>query len=213
MAYARSSSTASLNALPVANLDFYAAPDDQRELLRFLFAETDVVIHELYSRFDHEVREFRSLAELEACFTLGDHQAAYLQLWSPAVMARPVFRRIELTGIPGHSFRYAVEGAGLIQLYLDGFKDGALHHSHYGHWNEAGARKRSIHSADDCDWVALKKLSGRIQRHIRGRLSVAKLHGRPVLCNAFAALQAGSGLCFGVERHHANSPAIVPSAT
>lgn len=195
----------------MANLNFYATSDDQRDLIRFLFAETDVVIYELSSQFDHEAREFRSLSELEACFSLGDYRAAYLQLWSPAVMARPVFRRIELTNVPGHSFRYAVDGAGLIRLYLDGLKDGVLHHTHYGHWNEAGARERSTHSANDCDWGALKNLSGRIQRHIRGKLSVAKLHARPVLRNAFTALQAGVGLWFGPEVHHANSPSIFPS--
>ena len=193
----------------MANLDFYAAAEDQRDLVRFLFTETDVVIYELSSQFDCEVREFRTLPELEASFSLGNYRAAYLQLWSPAVMARPVFRRIELTSAPGHSFRYAVEGAGLIQLYLDGVRDGVLHHTHYGHWNEAGARQRSIHSADDCDWGALKKLSGRVQRHIRGKLSVAKLHARPVLHNAFTALQQGVGLWFGPEVHHANSSAIV----
>jgi hypothetical protein len=38
--------------------------------------------------------------------------------------------------VPGHSFRYAVEGAGLIQLYLDGQRDGVVYHTHYGQWNE-----------------------------------------------------------------------------
>jgi len=195
----------------VAILDFYAALDDQRDLVRFLFAETDVVIYELSSQFDHEVRKFRSLSELEACFSLGSHRAVHLQVWSPAVMARPIFRRIELNRVPGASFRYAVEGAGLIQLYLDGIKDGVLQHSHFGHWNEAGARVRSIHNADDCDWGALKKLSGRVRRHILGKMSVSKLYARPVLRGAFMALQGGVGLRFGSEAHYANSCAVVPS--
>jgi hypothetical protein len=191
----------------MANLDFYALGDDLRSLFRFVYAETDVVVYELASEFDCDARQFASLAELEAVFNLDGYKVGHLQLWSPTVMARPVFQRIELK-VPGHSFRYAVEGAGLIQLYLDGQRDGVIYHTHYGHWNEAGARERSIHPADDCDWQALAKLSGRIQRHVRGRLAAANLYARPVLHQAFGAVQRGHGLCFGAAVHHADSPDI-----
>lgn len=188
----------------MANLDFYALGDDLRSLFRFIYAETDVVVYELASELDCDARQFASLAELEAVFDLDGHAVSYLQLWSPAVMARPVIRRIQLK-IPGHSFRYAVEGAGLIQLYLNGQRDGVIYHTHYGHWNEAGARERSMHSADNCDWQALAKLSGMIQRHIRGKLAAAKLYARPVLHQAFSAVQRDHGLWFGPTVHQADS--------
>jgi len=191
----------------MANLDFYALGDDLRSLFRFVYAETDVVVYELASEFDCDARQFASLAELEAAFNLDGHAKSYLQLWSPTVMAHPVMRRIQLK-VPGRSFRYAVEGAGLIQLYLDGQRDGVIYHTHYGHWNEAGARQRSMHSADNCDWQALAKLSGRIQRHIRGKLAAAKLYARPVLHQAFCAVQRGHGLWLGPAVHHADSPDI-----
>jgi hypothetical protein len=145
----------------MANLDFYALGDDLRSLLRFVYAETDIVVYELASEFDRDAQRFASLTDLEAAFNLGGHEAGHLQLWAPSVMARPVIRRIDLK-VPGHSFRYVVEGAELIQLSLDGQRDGVIYHTHYGHWNEAGARQRSLHSADDCDWEALRKLSGRM---------------------------------------------------
>jgi hypothetical protein len=191
----------------VANLDFYALGDDLRRLFQFLYTETDVVVYELASEFDREVRQFISLAELEEAFSLGANRAVQFQLWSPSVMIRPVIRRIELT-VAGHSFRYTVEGAGLIQLYLDGSRDGVIYHTHYGHWNEAGARQRSMHSASDCDWHALSKLSGQIQRFIRNKLAVAKLYARPILDQAFSAVQQGQGLQFGPAIHHGNSPDI-----
>jgi len=188
----------------MANLDFYALGDDLRSLLQFLYAETDVIVYELASEFDRDARRFASLAELEAVFSLGVYRAGRLQLWSPSVMARPVIRRIEIT-VPGHSFRYAVEGAGLIQLYLDGGRDRVIYHTHFGHWNEAGARQRSVHPADDCNWPALTKLSGRIQRHIRSKLTAAKLYARPILHQAFSAVQQGHGLWFGSAIHNADS--------
>ena len=191
----------------MANLDFYAVAEDLRSLFCFLFEETDIVAYELSSEFDRDVRKFKSLPELEAVYTLGSYRAAYLQLWSPSVMARPVIRRIDLK-IPNHSFRYAVEGAGLMQLYLDGVRDGIIYHTHFGHWSEAGARQRSMHPTDDCDWLALGKLSGRIQRHIRGKLACAKLYGRPVLRNAWISVEQGQGLWFGPAVHRRDSTDI-----
>ena len=188
----------------MANLDFYALTDDLRSVVRFLFEETDVVIYELSSEFDSEVRQFRSPSELEEVFQLGTYRAGHFQLWSPSVMTAPVIRRIDLQGVPRHSYRYAVEGAGLMQLYLDGTRDNVIFHSHYGHWNEAGARQRSIHDADDCDWSALGKLSGHIQRHIRGQ-ALAKLHARPILPQASSAVRQGAGLRFGPDVHRADS--------
>ena len=154
----------------------------------------------------------RRLADLESVFDLGDQKAGHVQLWSPSVMAWPVIRRIELK-LPGHSFRYAVDGAGLIQLHLNGQSDGVIYPTHCGHWNKAGARERSKHSADDCDWEALAKLSGLIQRHIRRRLAAAKLYARLVLHQAFSAFQQRRALSFGPTVHHANSPDIHRVAT
>lgn len=191
----------------MSNLDFYATVADQRDLFRYLYGETDLVAFELSSEFDREPRRFRTFDEIVEIF--GDERPIHLQLWSPTVMPAPVFRRIALTHVPGHDFRYAVEGAGLMQLYLGGMLDGVLHHTHFGHWEEAGARQRSIDSADDCDWRALKALSGRIRRHIVNGVSVAKLHHRPILPEAFAAFEGGMGLRHGADIHHADSPAVI----
>jgi len=189
----------------MANLDFYALENDQRDLIQFVFAETDVVVFELYSECDRSLRQFRSMTELDAAFQLGAQHAAQLQLWSPSVSAPPVIRHIKLGPVTGHSFRYASEGVGLIQLYLDGMHDGMIHHTHFGHWNEAGARGRFGQLADECDWRALARISGRIQRQIRGRLAVAKLHSRPVHMQAYSAVQQGAGLRVGADIHRIDS--------
>jgi hypothetical protein len=191
----------------MANLDFYALGDDLRRLFEFISAETDIIAYELSSEFDREPRCFRSLAEVEVVFSLGTHGAGHLQLWSPSVMERPVIRPVELK-VPGHSFRYAVEGVGLMQLYLGGVKDRVIYHTHFGHWSEAGARQRSMHSVEDCNWRALAQLSGRIQRHIRRKLASAKLYARPILQQALSAVEEGHGLRFGPAVHHATSPDI-----
>jgi len=187
----------------MATLDFYAAAVDLRVLLSFIYSHTDIVIFDSYSEFDQEVRRFESVEQVEAVHHLGMHPAVHLQLWSPTVMKRPIIRRIELKG-SGHTFRYAVEGAGLMQLYPDGAKDGVIYHTHFGCWSEAGARQRSIHPADDCDWRALSKVSGQIQRQVR-KMATAKLHARPVLRHAFDAVLNGSRLSLGPATFGADS--------
>jgi hypothetical protein len=194
----------------MANLDFYALGADLEMLFDFLFSETDIIAYELSSEYECDPRSFDSLSAIQTRYSLGSYRAGYLKLWSPSVMDRPVFRRVELK-MPGSSFRYSVEGAGLFQLYLDGVRDGVIHHTHFGNWNEAGARSRSMHSADDCDWSALAKLSGRIQRHIRGNLASHKLFARPVLHHAFEAIGNGQQLWFGPSTHDLKSKDLIPN--
>ena len=196
----------------MASIDFYALKDDIRGLVHFIFEETDLHIFESYSEYDSELREFRSIDELSAAFSLGvdthgHGKAVLLQLWSPSVMQNVAFERIALK-LAGHSFRYRVSGVGLIQLYFGGEHEGAITDSHYGHWSEAGARQRAAGDVDAVDWRALSRLSGRIRRHIRNKMAVAKVRSRPILPAAFAALQRGLGLNYSSMQFHADSPEI-----
>src|SRR4051794_7242753 len=160
----------------MASLDFYALGDDIRGLVHFLFEETDARVFESYSAYDAELREFRSFDELSSAFRLGSDphgqgHAVLLQLWFPSITHDVEFERITLQ-VPGHSFRYCISGVGLVQLYFGGEHEGIITDSHYGHWNEAGARQRAVGDVEGVDWGALCRLSGRIQRHIRSRIAV-----------------------------------------
>jgi hypothetical protein len=199
----------------VANLDFYATVDDQRDLLDFIFVETDIVIFEFSSLNNKALRTFTARGELERAYCLGEERPTHFQLWSPSVMERPEERRIDMTGLPGRPHRYEPIGAGLMQLYFDCIRKNVLHHSHFGHWSEKGARQRSMHDPDKCDWKALNRISGRIQRQIRGVLSSAKLYSRPVLNHACAALRQGLTLSFGPRAFGASAAEVVekPSNT
>lgn len=196
----------------MASTDFYALKEDIRGLVHAIFEESDLRVFESYSRYDSELREFRSFDELSSAFSLdsdthGNGHAVTLQLWSPSVMPRVEFERIALK-VAGHSFRYRISGVGLIQLYFGGEHEGIITGSHYGHWSEAGARQRAAGDVDAVDWSAQSRLSGRIQRHIRSRMAVAKVRGRPIMPAAFAALQRGLGLRYSSLQFHADSPDI-----
>ena len=179
----------------MANLAFFAVREDMLALLSFIYAETDCVVFESYSRYDTELRQFTSIQQLDDAYFIGNdpHGNGYaitLQLHSPSVAAPPHIQRISLS-VPGHSFRYCVESAGLMQLYLGGAYDGFISQSHFGHWNEAGARQRCVFPADEVNWLLQCSLSGKIQRHIKRRMSPAKVQSRYILAHAFSALQSG----------------------
>src|SRR3954470_323366 len=105
------------------NLDFFAAEDDVRAVLDFLFSSTGVRVFESYSDYDADLREFRSTDELAAVFPLGtdpygNGSAVLLQLWSPSVMSDLTIRRFSLNpaACDGHTFRHNIEGGALMQL-------------------------------------------------------------------------------------------------
>src|SRR5436309_13201002 len=102
----------------MASIDFYALKDDIRQLVYFIFEETDLRIFESYSEYDKDLREFRSYEELSAAFDIGTelHPIGYppgLKLWSPSVMREVGMERITRK-VKGASFRYRIDGTGLI---------------------------------------------------------------------------------------------------
>jgi hypothetical protein len=192
-----------------ANLDFFAAAADQKALLDFLFLSTDVRVFESYSEFDSEIREFRSTSELASAFEIGSdthgHGAAVLlQLWSPTVMKDLVIRRysVDPSYCDGHTFRFSIEGGGLIQLYLGGVCGRVVTKSHYGHQSKVRAQNWNVDSG--IDWDALQVLSRRIQYHIRRRLAVAKAGSYPVLPEALELAHAGYELKADINSPHSH---------
>ena len=148
----------------MANLDFFGAHDDLANVLEFLFSRTDLAVFESYSSLGEELKQFHSIAGLEQHYHLGmDHygngSGVLLQLWSPSVMAEPDIRRITLNprSCKGHTFRYCIEGGGLIQLYFGGIHEKCITKSHYGHFSEKGARVRGRDHG--VDWKAHAILS------------------------------------------------------
>jgi hypothetical protein len=188
----------------MANLDFFAAEQDQREVLDFLFSSTDVRVFESYSEYSQNLREFTSTTELANAFPLGhdlhgNSAAVLLQLWSPSVMSELAIKRIALDSkaCNGHTFRYCIEGGGLMQLYFGGLCGEVITKSHFGHQSQVRAKKWNVDRG--VDWDSLKNLSNRIQHQIRKRLMVFKVPGRPVLSQASTLARAGYSLKEAVQ--------------
>ena len=188
-----------------AAITFFAVRDDLAALIEFLLAETGARIFEAYSSFDQPLREFSSVADLERAYALGidEHGSGsdpFLLLWWPTVCPAPMIERIELRAgaVPGHTFRYSMHGWGLAQLQCGGLHGDIITKSHFGHFTEAGARRKGYDEGGPdapVDWKALQRLSGRVRQELRGKLAGGVVRGRgPVLRGAAGMVRAGAAL-------------------
>ena len=189
---------------------FFAARQDLLEFLAFAFTEPGLQVIEVDSEFDRELRRFSEQGALAALPALGtdprgDGFALQLALWTPAVMTFPRVRRIDLKpgAVPGHTYRFTIESAGLIVLQCGGRHDGVLTTSKLGWFTEAGARKRGADALepDAVDWTEHRRLTSRLRYHLTKRVAAARVPSRVILAEALALHRAGV-----VLKDHARAP-------
>jgi hypothetical protein len=184
------------------NLDFFAVGSDLNVVLDFVFNQSGCRVFESVSAFGQDLAEFSTIDGLMTKFHVGicrsDGDRALLQLVVPSGSSLYSIRRIKLSPdkCDGHTFRYAIEGWGLIQLYLGGIGPNGIVNSHTNHFNTKGARKweplgADKAAADSWNWSEVHSISSRLNRFIRNKVSVGKLGSRPVLPEAHGAFMTG----------------------
>jgi hypothetical protein len=175
------------------NYNFFAVKDDKLDILDYIFTETDLHIYELSSKYEQEIKEFKTVSEIDSRFDLdnGNEFAVTFQLWTQRHKGSPIFRKINL--IPqkcqGHTFRYSTDGWGLIQLYFGGIRNNELNHSHIGHFNEKGALRNEIPhhfmgKVNSWDWNEINATSRKLKYYIHNKLSVRKIGSFGILKGA-----------------------------
>jgi hypothetical protein len=184
------------------NIDFYAAGADFFPVLTYLFEQSACRVFESYSPLGEEIAEFKSIDDLSARYPIGvcrgSGPSVLLQLVPPSASHQFSIRRISLQPelCDGNTFRYAVEGWGLINLHLGGIGPQGLVNSHSNHNTEARARKwlethRELGPIELWNWQEITAVSSALNRFIRIKLATYKLGSRPVLPEAAAAFAAG----------------------
>ena len=182
----------------MAQLDFFGLDEDFYSLMQFVFAETDMIVYEAYSRIDRDIRQIKSVEELRA---MADERMAggfLLRGWFPDVTDTPTFNTFKLNPDVG-THRTSLEGAAVVQFSQGVIDLGHLKFSSFSHWNEAGAIQRDVPGSEKVNWAAMRRHSGRIHRHTRNKLAIAKAATAPVLPHAYAALGEGLSLWYGKE--------------
>jgi len=193
------------------NCDFFAAGPDHRAVLEFVLSQKNCQIHELGSEPDQDLREFRTLVDLEDCYSISNwnhwdcRPPMLLQLYPNDADGKFVRRLITLDSkrCKGATFRYTAEGWGLIQLYLESpiKRSGKqwMETSHTNHNSEKRAMAwestyPDLGRVSDWNWKAVTSFSRRLNRYIQS-LAVDKKGSRPIL--PFAAQLNKSGINLG----------------
>ena len=186
----------------MAQLDFYANSSDIITVIDYMFELAPMKLYEAYSRKNHEIREFSSTKDLLQSSHIEDnHGRIFVRGWWGSVTANTYVRRFNLNPTIGN-FRESLEGLGTFQIIQGGphnLADNALALTHITHWNEKGALQRAncaYSEIAEVNWQEFKRLSGKLNRHIKNKVSTAKLFKRPILEGAYLDLING-GKLFG----------------
>jgi hypothetical protein len=194
------------------NIDFYAAGADFHAVLTYVFKQSKCRVFESYSPPGEEITEFKSIDDLSARYPIGicrgSGPSVLLQLVPPGASHQFSIRRISMQPelCDGRTFRYALEGWGLIHLHLGGIGPQGLVNSHSNHNTEARARKwlethRELGPIEIWNWRETTVVSSALNRFIRTKLATCKLGSRPVLPDAAAAFAEGLAPIFVVDQN------------
>ena len=173
--------------------NFYAGEIDKKELLEFIFVETDLRLFDLGSTYGEEICEYKSVSEIVNKFDLkkGGTFATTFQMWSHRHEGEPLFRRVKLdpSRCKGHTFRYSTDGWGMIQLCFGGIKNKKLYQSHIGHFNEKDALKNQSMNhfngkVEQWNWEEIIKTSRKLKYQIHNKMAVDRIGSIGVLKEA-----------------------------
>ena len=155
--------------------DFFADKNDKIEILNFILTETDLQIFDSYSELGQEINQYKTTNDIVSKFDLenGAQFAILFQLWTPRLKGDLVFRKVDLNPkyCNGHTFRYACEGFGLIQLYFGGIKNNEVKRSHIGHSSEKralswGTTFGTVDHVKKWDWKEVEKVGRSLKYQI-----------------------------------------------
>ena len=174
------------------NCDFYAVGLDHRAILEHLILQADCDLFESSSRADSELKQFHSIADFERHFSITDWRQGAIESISLLLYPRDangalVKRRINFKPNSSHgaTFKFCMEGWGLVQLWLEPIRNGSCSLSNTNHNSKKRAEAWSSTSARlgdplDWDWKCVESFSRRLNRFIH-KMAVCKEGSHPAL--------------------------------
>jgi hypothetical protein len=184
----------------VPNCDFYAVESDFALVLDFIFDQPGWTLTEAFSRHDLPVRRFPTTGDvLRACSSASGDMT--LLLHAPSMGGEITERWIAFKpgAAPGATGRTDADGWGAIRLTLARLHDQQVRPSNANHRSERRAIRweapylEELGPVDVWDWREVNRLSGRLNRFIRG-VAVGKspaVPSRVILPGAAAAVDNG----------------------
>jgi hypothetical protein len=187
------------------NCDFYAAGEDYRIVLEYLFATNECRIFESCSPVDaSNVREFQSVSDIvreyaiDSWLSTADEWLSF-RIYPVAAKGQLHLKKLDYDPVryKGTRFRHRLMGWGLIDLDFHVPQNGTLSASRAHHKSEKRVGKwagqfAALGPVSGWDWTVVTSFSRRLNRFI-GKQAVDKIRKRCVLPGADAFLNADSG--------------------
>jgi len=173
--------------------DFYAAPEDIKNIFDFIFKELKLQAFLSYSEYGQEMKSYNSTDEVFKDFsftnTVGD--SVNFQLWTPRFQGDLVINKINLDPrrCKGYTFRYKADGWGLIQFNCGVLKDNKLWFSHLGHQSIKRAtlwqhNYQHCGSVEKWNWKEVETTGRKLKYFIQKKLGVTRIEAYDTLYNA-----------------------------
>jgi hypothetical protein len=178
------------------NYKFFAYQQDFEEISRYLLEELRLSIFQSYSDPEQPLKEFRSVEELiNEINTQG--YPLQLVLWKKAFGFDYKINRIELNPkyCNGKTFRYRIDGWGLILLQVNGPKGNSLEASSISHNSEKRATawestNTGLGKVKEVSWKEINSTSSKLKYYIGNKLAKTRTNSLDTLPNAKEYLES-----------------------
>ena len=171
------------------NYKFYAHHKDFEEVFKFIFEELGLSVFQSYSEYGQPLNEYGT--EEEVMNELAKHPVTQFVLWEKDFGFEYIINKLELTPkyCNGHTFRYRIDGWGLIHLQANDLKADKIEASSISHNTEKRAQawestKPEFGKADELNWNEINSTSRKLKNFISKQLTKSKRDGTDVLANA-----------------------------
>lgn len=162
------------------NLNFYAIDEDYEQILNFIFTELDCRAFESYSKYENNLIEFKTAQEAIQYFDLKSfskarNKSALIMLWPTTASQNVQINKIKLDPkrCNGATYRFSIDGWGLINLYLKGINEDGLQYSNTNHNSEKRALNwqslysDKIGSPNSWNWKEVSRISRKLNNFIK----------------------------------------------
>jgi hypothetical protein len=171
------------------NYRFYAHQKDFEEVFRFIFEELGLSVFQSYSVFGQPLKEYRTVEEVIS--EIAKYPKTQFVLWKKDFGFDYMISKLDLNPkyCNGYTFRYRIDGWGLIHFHANELKADKLEASLISHNSEKRAQawestKPELGRADHLDWDEINSTSRKLKNFISNKLSRDKREGTDVLANA-----------------------------
>jgi len=185
------------------NCNFYAVNSDFKDILDFIFSDLDCRLFESYSKPDSELIEFQNTNDVMEYFDLDNfssntNKLASIVIWPLKASESVKVIRIDLNPdkCSGATYRYRIDGWGLIVFDLKSINTAGLQYSNTNHNSEKRALawesnySDTMGSPSEWDWKVVSSTSRKLVNFIK-KIPIKKVGPMPVMPCAASITLAG----------------------